>query len=178
MNHEDEPSGKSLSTLLPWFAVQTVGTNTCPFRSDHGPSVPPCDPTLSVSLSDFTCFQVFAVSALLVFSGAFHALAAGAVAPGAPRSYRVRPAEEHPQHLSHLITLRQDNEQNRTLRRLGAGQLDSLLFDLKLAWRSRPRHAQLMRPDPAPYLPKRTSTIGGRNQRPGLSQSLSGYCLI
>ena len=40
-DHNDELSRKSLSTLLSWSAVQTMGIKTCPFCSDHGPEDTP-----------------------------------------------------------------------------------------------------------------------------------------
>ncbi len=39
--HKDKLSGKPLSTLLSWSAVQTMGIKTCPFCSDHGPEDTP-----------------------------------------------------------------------------------------------------------------------------------------
>ncbi len=53
------------------------------------------------------------------------------------------------QHVSHLIP--QDNRKIASYNGSGlANLIESLLFDPKLAWRSGPRHAQLMRPDPRP----------------------------
>ncbi len=40
-DHKDKLSGKSLSTLLSWSAVQTMGIKTCPFCSDHAPEDTP-----------------------------------------------------------------------------------------------------------------------------------------
>lgn len=40
-DHKDELSDNSLSTLLSWSAVQTMGIRTCPFCSSYGPEDAP-----------------------------------------------------------------------------------------------------------------------------------------